>query len=74
MTATLPPRAPAGTRRGHVYAYLTLAHGDRGRIEFGYAGQSVQRPGARDRQHREDQPWEDLIVGSPLVVADGWFT
>ncbi len=74
MTATLPVRAHAGSRRGHAYAYLTLAHADRSRIEFGYGGQSFQRHGARDRQHRECQPWEDLIVGSPLVIADGWFT
>lgn len=61
-------------RPGHVYGYLTLNHSDRTVIEFGYAGQSCQRRGARDAQHRDGQPWEDLIVGSPQVIADGWWT
>lgn len=56
-----------------MYGYLTLTHDGNG-VEFGYAGQSRQRHGARDRQHRDSQPWADLIVGQPIVICDGLFT
>jgi hypothetical protein len=69
----IPPRT-ATRRRGHIYGYLTLNPDDRTVIEFGYAGQSRQRRGRRDAQHRDCQPWEDLILGRPHVIADGWWT
>jgi len=39
-----------------------------------YIGQTRQKRRARENQHRDDKPWEDLIVGSPRVLWEGWCT
>lgn len=75
MTATFPQQRRTRVRRpGKVYAYLTLRHNDPSVIEFGYAGQTRQQHRGRDTQHRDEQPWSDLIVGDPIVIADGWWS
>lgn len=74
MTATLPPRSGV-RRRGVVYGYDTLRP-ETGytTVEVGYVGRTRQALRARDGQHREVQPWADIIVGGPYVIAEGWWT
>lgn len=74
MTSTVPQRVFRGLRLGQVYAYLTLNHEDRSVIEFAYAGQTRQPHRGRDSQHRDSQPWSDLIVGDPIILAEGYWT
>jgi hypothetical protein len=77
VTATRPyPTRPrtTGVRLGIVYGFRTLEHPGRGRVMLGYVGQTVQAVGARERQHRDAQPWSDLIVGEALILAQGWWT
>jgi hypothetical protein len=39
-----------------------------------YVGQTRQRGRAREMQHRETQPFSDLIVGSPRILWEGLCT
>ncbi|WP_051797277.1 hypothetical protein [Catenuloplanes japonicus] len=78
---TAPDRLSSVVRRGIVYGITTLTHECalamlRGEpitagTEFGYAGKTRQRLAARERQHRDTQPWSDLIVGEAFVVEQG---
>jgi hypothetical protein len=70
----LAPRLDATLRRpGVVYGIRTLDP-DTGTVILGYVGQTFQRLWQREAQHREDQPWSDLIVGEAFVIAQGWWT
>lgn len=56
---------------GIVYGIRTLDPTTLDRIELGYVGKTRQNLRTRETQHREDQPWEDIIVGSAHVIATG---
>lgn len=60
-------------RRGIVYG-INAVHPTVGGVVVGYVGQTVQVLRAREGQHRDDQPWSDLIVGDAYVVEEGWWT
>jgi hypothetical protein len=84
-------RLPTERRLGYIYAYDTLRV-DRttgavldGSTLIGYVGKTVQKPTARDDQHRgiapspngeppECQPFSDTIVGPIRVVEQGMWT
>lgn len=76
MTAPAATRRRAGARRrGIVYGYRTLRPEDNYQsVELGYVGQTRQVLRARDGQHREVQPFSDIIVGDPFVLAEGLWT
>lgn len=58
-----------------MYGYRTLRPEDHYQsTELGYVGQTRQRLRSRDGQHREVQPFSDIIVGDPFVVAEGVWT
>ncbi|MCG5464255.1 hypothetical protein MED01_002420 [Micromonospora sp. MED01] len=40
----------------------------------GYIGKSVQTVYQRQEQHRDDQPFSDLIVGGSWVIEEGFWT
>lgn len=66
--------ARRGLRRpGAVYG-INLLDPQTMTVRIDYVGQTRQRGRAREMQHRDSQPWEDLIVGSPLVLAEGVWT
>lgn len=74
--------APTGVnvcRWGRVYGYLTWRF-DPDRlvlltgVEFGYGGQTRQRGGRRDLQHRDCQPWADIIADGPIALVEGAMT
>jgi hypothetical protein len=64
---------PTLRRRGVVYGIRTLDP-ENGAIVLGYVGQTFQALADREAQHREDQPWSDLIVDEAFVIACGWWT
>ena len=49
-------------RPGRVYAFDTLDP-DTGDVVVGYVGKTVRELVEREREHRGDKPWDDLIVG-----------
>lgn len=58
-----------------MYGYRTLRpEANYTTIELGYVGQTRQRLRSRDIQHREVQPFADIIVGEPYVIAQGMWT
>lgn len=67
------PRQRAQRRLGIVYGINTLDPAS-GTVEVGYVGQTVQALWQRERQHRETQPWSDLIVGQAYVIERGLWT
>lgn len=61
-----PPDTVLNT--AYVYAILTrdVQHG---RTEIGYVGQTARDPYVRLAEHRETQPWADLIVHPEIIVV-----
>lgn len=75
MTATIPSRRRQDARyRGVVYGLDVLDHHTGQIVRNDYVGQTRQRGRGRENQHRDDQPWADLIVGSPKVLWEGLCT
>ena len=70
MTATQNPRTQRAYR-GVVYGIDVLDHTTGQIVRNDYVGQTRQRGRAREMQHRDTQPWSDLIVGSPRVLWEG---
>ncbi len=68
----MQPRANT-RRRGIVYGINWLDPAS-GTIELAYVGKTRQRLRSREAQHRDDQPWSDLIVGDAYVLAEGPWT
>lgn len=56
---------------GIIYGIRTLEPTTLASIELGYVGQTRQGIRSRELQHREEQPWADVIVGSAYVIASG---
>lgn len=79
MTQTARPRT--GVRRpGAIYG-LDIADHDtliaaavHKVMKDDYVGQTRQKGRARESQHRDDKPYEDLIVGSAHVLEQGMWT
>ncbi|MFG2046109.1 hypothetical protein ACGFIW_01595 [Micromonospora sp. NPDC048935] len=74
-------RPPAGERRKRaVYGIMTLDVDARGipipgaAPVVGYIGQSRQTVWQREQQHRDEQPFSDLIVGGSWTIEEGWWT
>jgi hypothetical protein len=65
---------PSTKRPGIVYAVDLIDHvtGEIRRAD--YVGQTRQLLRSRAGQHRDDQPWSDLIVGDFYPVAQGTWT
>ena len=59
-------------KRGVVYGYQVTDPAS-GRIVVGYVGQT-RNVEQRDRQHRSQQPWSDLIVGRVWILRDAYLT
>ena len=70
MTATHNTRTQRAYR-GVVYGIDVLDHTTGQIVRNDYVGQTRQRGRAREMQHRDTQPWSDLIVGSPRVLWEG---
>jgi hypothetical protein len=70
VTATLPARTEA-RYRGVIYGIDVLDHETRQVMPNDYVGKTRQKGRARENQHRDDQPWSDLIVGSSHVLWEG---
>ncbi|MEV1013802.1 hypothetical protein AB0I89_23915 [Micromonospora sp. NPDC049801] len=74
-------RPPAGERRQRaVYGIMTLDV-DRQGIPIpgaapvvGYIGQSRQTVWQREQQHRDEQPFADIIVGGSWTIEEGFWT
>lgn len=65
--------------RGVVYGIDLLDHasvmaGQPRIVPNDYVGQTRQRGRAREMQHRDTQPFSDLIVGSPRILWEGLCT
>jgi hypothetical protein len=54
-----------------VYGIDVIDHTTGLVVRKDYVGQTRQRGRARENQHRDDQPWSDLIKGSPRVLWEG---
>jgi hypothetical protein len=79
VTQTARPRT--GVRRpGAIYGldiadHDTLMTTDVHKVvKDDYVGQTRQKGRARESQHRDDKPYEDLIVGSAHVLEQGMWT
>jgi hypothetical protein len=72
MTQAARSRASA-RRPGAVYG-INLLDPATMTVRMDYVGQTRQRGRAREMQHRDDKPWEDLIVGSLVLLAEGVWT
>lgn len=70
MTQTARTRTDA-RYRGVIYGIDILDHETRQVMPNDYVGKTRQRGRARENQHRDDQPWSDLIVGSSHVLWEG---
>lgn len=70
MTQTARTRTDA-RYRGVIYGIDILDHETRQVVPDDYVGKTRQRGRARENQHRDDQPWSDLIVGSSHVLWEG---
>jgi len=70
VTATYQRRSSTAYR-GVVYGIDVLDHLTGQKMPDDYVGQTRQRGRARENQHRDDQPWSDLIVGSSHVLWEG---
>jgi len=70
VTATARPRQQA-RYRGVVYGIDVIDHVTGEIVRNDYVGQTTQRGRGRENQHRDDQPWADLIVGSPRALWEG---
>lgn len=68
-----PSRAMPVRRPGIVYG-INVVHPVTGEVVLGYVGKTRQQLASRERQHREEQPWADTIVGSAYVIVEhqGW--
>jgi len=65
------PAAMRDLRRpGRIYLADTLDP-ETGQIECGYVGQTRRTIAEREAEHRGNQPWGDLIVGSFRLVWEG---
>jgi hypothetical protein len=63
--------APAFERStGFVYALDTLDP-ETGDVILGYVGKTTRSLAEREREHRGDKPWSDLIVGSIRPLWEG---
>lgn len=60
-------------RPGVVYGFWILDPTS-GQVRVDYVGQTFQRLAAREAQHRETQPWSDLIVGPAFIIESGCWT
>lgn len=75
-----PRPAPHVRRRGAVYGIMTVAVDDRGlpipgaAPVVGYVGQSRQTVWQREQQHRDSQPFSDIIVGGSWTIEEGYWT
>ncbi len=74
-------RPPAGERRQRaVYGIMTLDVDGCGipipgaAPVVGYIGQSRQTVWQREQQHRDEQPFSDIIVGGSWTIEEGWWT
>ncbi|MEV0214319.1 hypothetical protein [Micromonospora sp. NPDC050695] len=74
-------RPPAGERRQRaVYGIMTLDVNRQGipipgaAPVVGYIGQSRQTVWQREQQHRDEQPFSDLIVGGSWTIEEGFWT
>lgn len=56
---------------GVVYGIDILDHETGQVVRDDYVGKTRQRGRARENQHRDDQPWSDLIVGGSHVLWEG---
>lgn len=66
-----PRAAPLSRTHGTVYAYDTY-HPTTAEPVLGYVGQTRRPIGQRDAEHRETQPWADLITpGQPHILWEG---
>lgn len=59
---------------GIVYGFRTLNPRTLAEIELGYVGKTRQRLHTREYQHREEQPWADIIVGSAYIISESFWT
>jgi hypothetical protein len=66
------PRADA-RRHGIIYG-LHILDPDTSQVATDYVGQTFQRLSAREEQHRQCQPFADLIVGEAGVIEEGRWT
>jgi hypothetical protein len=62
--------ARPGARHGFVYA-LDCLDPESGTVVLGYVGQTFRSLAEREREHRGDKPWADLIVGSIRALWEG---
>lgn len=79
MTQVERPRLNTELRWGQVYGVDLIDHeswmaGTPVIVPNDYVGQTRQKGRARENQHRDSQPFSDLIVGSPRVLWEGWCT
>lgn len=72
MTVTARPVDRAKIKRpGIVYACDVLDHKTGKIMPMDYIGQSRRKLKTREAEHRDCQPWSDLIKGSFYVIARG---
>ena len=62
---------PAFERRPSFCYALDTLDPDTGDIVVGYVGQTKRTLAEREREHRADKPWADLIVGSIRALWEG---
>jgi hypothetical protein len=68
------PGQRAGVRRpGTVYGVNVLDPAT-GQVHVDYVGQTRQQLLSRERQHRDERPFSDLIVGDAFAVEQGMWT
>lgn len=60
-------------RPGIVYG-VNILDPATGQVHVDYVGQTRQQLLSRERQHRDDRPFSDLIVGDAFVIEQGSWT
>jgi hypothetical protein len=70
VTATMPAGQQTAFR-GVIYGIDVLDHVTGRVVPNDYVGKTRQRGRGRENQHRDRQPFSDLIVGSPRVLWEG---
>ncbi|GAA0719746.1 hypothetical protein Drose_06045 [Dactylosporangium roseum] len=68
------PGQRADVRRPGIVYGLNILDPVTGQVHADYVGQTRQQLLSRERQHRDERPFADLIVGDAFVVEQGSWT
>ncbi|GAA2637004.1 hypothetical protein GCM10010399_82700 [Dactylosporangium fulvum] len=68
------PGQRADVRRPGIVYGVNILDPATGQVHVDYVGQTRQQLLSRERQHRDERPFSDLIVGDAFVIEQGMWT